>query len=679
MQNPQKSLFSLLLVTLSCSNYFINSAFGNAEVRALMEIKSSLDPENKYLSSWTADGDPCGGAFEGVACNEHRKVANISLQGKGLAGKVPAAVAELKCLSGLYLHYNSLSGGIPKEIANLTELTDLYLNVNNLTGIIPPQIGSMASLQVLQLCCNHLTGTIPTEMGFLKKLSVLALESNKLSGQIPSNLGDLLLLKRLYLSFNLLSGPIPLTLANLPSLQVLDLQNNSLSGVVPSGLRKMNEGFNFGNNPGLCGNGFSYLRNCTPWDNLNNDITRNNSSAITTNKTFPANIPQSAAFPLPCTKSHCAKSSSSKLPQIGIVAGAAVLAATIITALVFVAIFRRRRRKQKISNKSDSCDEILSVDRGAKDFYKRSPSPLVSLEYSKGWDPPSLDSGFRFNSEEVESATQHFSEGNLLGRSKFSAVYKGMLKDGTTVAIKSINKTSCKAEEDEFLRGLRLLDTMRHENLVRLKGFCWSNARGECFLIYEFATKGNLSRYLDVEDDCSDVLDWPTRVSIITGIAKGIEYLHRDEGNKPPMVHQNISVEKVLLDQNYKPLILDSGLLKLLADDVVYSALKVSAALGYMAPEYITTGRFTEKSDVYAYGVIILQLLCGRRKLSGPTRTAAESGPLEEFIDPKLAGGFSRNGAARLTRIALDCTNEIPESRPSMVSVVQELTGSIDD
>ena len=134
----------ILLLLLSSSSL---SVTGNAELSALMEIKASLDPGNKRLSSWTADGDPCGGAFEGVACNEHRKVANISLQGKGLAGKVPAALSELKCLSGLYLHYNSLTGQIPPEIANLTELTDLYLNVNHLTGQIPPQIGSMASLQ----------------------------------------------------------------------------------------------------------------------------------------------------------------------------------------------------------------------------------------------------------------------------------------------------------------------------------------------------------------------------------------------------------------------------------------------------------------------------------------------------------------------------------------------------
>lgn len=133
-----------LLVALCC----LPAAYGNAELRALMEIKLSLDPHNNHLSSWTDGGDPCSsGSFEGVACNEHRKVSNISLQGKGLDGKVSPAVAELKCLSGLYLHYNSLTGEIPKEIANLTELTDLYLDVNNLTGAIPPEIGGMTSLQ----------------------------------------------------------------------------------------------------------------------------------------------------------------------------------------------------------------------------------------------------------------------------------------------------------------------------------------------------------------------------------------------------------------------------------------------------------------------------------------------------------------------------------------------------
>lgn len=133
----------LLFLGFSCLNY----ACANAELRALMEIKASLDPENRLLSSWTSDGDPCSGSFEGVVCNEHHKVGNISLPAKGLTGKLSPALAELKCMSGLYLHYNNLNGEIPRELGNLTELTELYLDFNNLTGSIPHEIGKMASLQ----------------------------------------------------------------------------------------------------------------------------------------------------------------------------------------------------------------------------------------------------------------------------------------------------------------------------------------------------------------------------------------------------------------------------------------------------------------------------------------------------------------------------------------------------
>ncbi|CAA0815247.1 Leucine-rich repeat protein kinase family protein [Striga hermonthica] len=334
------------------------------------------------------------------------------------------------------------------------------------------------------------------------------------------------------------------------------------------------------------------------------------------------------------------------------------------------------------------------MDR-TKDLNDRSPSSLDRC--MSVWDPSSIgpdsngsfdsgahQGGSRYNLEEVESATQHFSEVNLMGKSKFCGVYRGILKDGSVVAVKCIGKTTCKSEEEEFLRGLSLLNSLKHENLVELKGFCRSTARGECFLIYDFAPGGTLSRYLESDvvgsntgTSTGTVLDWKTRVSIIHGIAKGVRYLHSNETNKPPIIHQNISVEKVLLDQYLNPLILDAGLLRLLADDVVYSALKASAALGYMAPEYVTTGRFTEKSDVYAYGVIIFQLLCGKTKLPGSTRAAAEAGKFEEFIDPKLKGDFSETQARLLTRIALDCTNEDPESRPSMASVVRELKNEV--
>ncbi|CAL5359921.1 hypothetical protein CsSME_00050254 [Camellia sinensis var. sinensis] len=668
---------SAFLLFLALSG--VETVCGNAELRALMEIKSFLDPENKCLSSWTSDGDPCSGTFVGVACNDHRKVANISLPGKGLSGKVSPAVAELKCLSGLYLHYNSLTGEIPKEIANLTELTDLYLNENDLYGTIPPEIGDMASLQVLDLCCNQLTGHIPTKMGSLNKLGVLSLQNNRLDGSIPTSLGNLGMLKTLYLSFNQLSGPIPESLADIPHLEVLAVENNTLSGIVPPDLKRLNEGFNCKNNPGLCGVGFSSLRVCLPWDDLSIQVEPFKPKS---NATAPESVPLSASFQAHCNHTHC--SGSSKLAQVAIVVGAITVTAMLIIG-GFLIFIRYRRRKQKIGNTFDTSDGQLSTADQAKEFCMRTASPLVCLEYRNGWDPladthdgngvsQEFPPGFKFNLEDVESATQYFSEVNLLGKSNFCAVYKGILKDGSIVAVKSINVTCCKSEEAEFMKGLRLLTSLKHENLVKLRGFCYSKGRGECFLIYDFASKGNLSQYLDVQDGSSHVLDWPTRVSIINGIAKGISYLHRSEASKLGMVHQNISVEKVLIDEKFDPLISDSGLLKLLADDVVFSAVKVSAALGYMAPEYITTGRFTEKSDVYAFGVIILQILSGKSKLTNLIRLAAESCRLEDLIDPNLRGNFFDSEATKLTKISLACTHELPEQRPAMEEVIEELS-----
>ncbi|KAJ9147776.1 hypothetical protein P3X46_029898 [Hevea brasiliensis] len=661
--------YPYLLVSLLFALATLQRVCGNTELRALMELKSALDPTNKFLNSWTSDGDPCRGTFEGVACNEHRKVANISLQGKGLSGTVSPAVAELKCLSGLYLHYNSLSGEIPKQLANLTELSDLYLNVNNLSGSIPPEIVGMASLQVLELCCNQLTGIIPKEMGSLKWLTVLALQYNRLTDQIPASLGNLGMLRRLDLGFNRLFGPIPPRVANAPQLQVLDVRNNSLSGMVPSALQRLKGGFHFENNKDLCGSGFQKLRACTPFDNVN--INQVEPLGPIKNNTTSNNMPASAIFHVPSNQTNCSK--SSKFPQLAIVAG--VITATVIP-----------RKKQKIGNTSESSVGRLSIDQ-AKEFHRGGASPLVSLEYSNGWDPLGVcrngigifaDSlnDFRFNLEEIESATRCFSEVNLLGKSSFSSVYQGILRDGSVVEVRSINITSCKSEEDEFVKGLNLLTSLRHENLVRLRGFCCSRGRGEYFLIYDFAAKGDLSKYLDIEDGSNHVLDWSTRASIINGIANGIEYLHSSEANKSAIIHRRISVEKVLLDQHFNPMIADSGLPKLLADDIVFSTIKISAAMGYLAPEYVTTGHFTEKSDIYAFGVIILQILSGKQMLTNTMRAAAASCRYEDFIDSNLKGNFSESEAAKLAKIALACTQELPEHRPTMEAVIQELNKS---
>lgn len=608
-----------------------------------------------------------------------------------------------------------------------------------------------------------MTGSIPRELGSLKKLSVLALQSNKLTGAIPASLGDLNALERLDLSFNRLFGSVPGKLAAPPLLRVLDIRNNSLSGNVPPGnesdslivrrnseleecsyeilatwsskrtlcicfdyicvvfliwvyvflysfvpiltvLKRFNEGFAFENNLGLCGAEFSSLKSC---DGTAPEEPKPYSATVTG---FPTrDIPESANLRLPCNGTDC--NALPKSHQGSILVGLVV--STIALSAISILLFTHyRRRKQKLSTAYEMSDTRLNTVGGGG-FRKNNGSPLASLEYSNGWDPLSdnrnlsvfaqeVIQSFRFNLEEVETATQYFSEVNLLGRSNFSATYKGILRDGSAVAIKRFSKTSCKSEEPEFLKGLNMLASLKHENLARLRGFCCSRGRGECFLIYDFAPNGNLLSYLDLKDGDAHVLDWSTRVSIAKGIAKGmvfmpsqflsvldslclilvyafnvcvvgIAYLHSYKGNKPALVHQNISAEKVLIDQRYNPLLSNSGLHTLLTNDIVFSALKDSAAMGYLAPEYTTTGRFTEKSDVYAFGVLVFQIISGKQKVTNLVRLGTEACRFHDYIDPNLQGRFFEYEATKLARIAWLCTHESPIERPSVEAVVHEL------
>ncbi|CAL9006863.1 unnamed protein product [Prunus brigantina] len=676
-------IFSILLLLLFPSLCFSSLT----ELPALMAMKASLDPQDQFLTSWTPHSEPCSGAFEGVACNEQGLVTNISLQGKGLWGQIPPAVGGLKSLTGLYLHFNALSGKIPKEIARLNQLSDLYLNVNNLSGGIPREIGNMPNLQVLQLCYNKLTGGLPTQLGDLKRLNVLAVQSNQLTGAIPASLGELGTLTRLDLSFNSFFGPIPERLAHAPMLQVLDVRSNSLSGSIPPALKRLNGGFQYENNPSLCGVGFFGLKVCTATTTRNPNKPQPFEPGNFSAKNLPDSptareIPESANLDSNCSQTHCSRASKSQ--QIGIVFGViGVIAALAVSGLFTFSWYRRR--KQKIGSSLDTSDSRLSTDQ-AKEVYKKNASPLINLEYSNGWDPLAKGSAgysqevlesFMLNLEEVERATQSFSEGNLLRKSNFSAVYKGILRDGSVVAINCISKTSCKPDEAEFLKGLKILPSLKHENLVRLRGFCCSKGRGEWFLIYDFVPNESLLQYLDIKVGSGEVLEWSTRVSIITGIAKGIGYLHGSMGNKPVIVHQTISAEKVLIDSHYNPLLSDSGLHKLLADDIVFSMLKASAAMGYLAPEYTITGRFTAKSDIYAFGMIVFQILSGKRKITQVNRQGAEAGRFEDFIDANLEGNFSESEATKLGRLALLCTQESPSYRPSIENVVKELSGFI--
>lgn len=291
-------------------------------------------------------------------------------------------------------------------------------------------------------------------------------------------------------------------------------------------MQRLREGFQGANNQGLCGDGFSTLKACNK-DTIFG-VSQISAPNISINRIPPITFPKPVNTHLHCNQTPCSKSRS--FLHLVIAASVTTTVITLISSGLFIFV-RYRRQRQRVRNTSDYSEGQRSPYQ-PKEFY-RSSSPLVNLEYYyDGWD--SLADGqnesglsleylnrFRFNIDEIESATQHLSEANLLSKSKFSAVYKGVHRDGSLVAIISISVTCCKTEEGEFLKGLSLLTSLRHENIVKMRGFCYSRSRGEWFFVYDFATRGNLSQYLDKEDGSAHVIEWSKRVSIIKGIAKG--------------------------------------------------------------------------------------------------------------------------------------------------------------
>lgn len=285
----------------------------------------------------------------------------------------------------------------------------------------------------------------------------------------------------------------------------------------------MRGGFLYINNPGLCGTEFPNLVTCKSLFDPSKPEPFEPGNIST--EGLPASVKPNDEK---CSdESNCRKSMQySRMALVFGVVGI-IFASTISGLSIFV---WHRRQNQKIRSTNDACNSQVSG---------KNVAPLISLEYSNGWDPLAKGSStysqeilesFIFNLDEVERATQCFSELNLLGKSNMSGIYRGILRDGSVVVVKSINKTSCKSDETEFLKGLKILTSLKHENLVRLRGFCCSKSWGECFLVYDFASNGNLLQYLDLQKGDTKILEWSTRVSIIYGIARGqfIYFLFND-------------------------------------------------------------------------------------------------------------------------------------------------------
>ncbi|CAH9073017.1 unnamed protein product [Cuscuta europaea] len=287
-----------------------------------------------------------------------------------------------------------------------------------------------------------------------------------------------------------------------------------------------------------------------------------------------------------------------------------------------------------------------------------------------------------FTFADLVAATENFNQEYFLGEGGFGKVYKGRLVDtGQVVAIKQLDRNGCQGIR-EFVVEVLTLSMADHPNLVKLIGYC---AEGDQrLLVYEFMPLGSLEDHLYDRRSSRKFLDWNTRMKIAAGAARGLEYLH--DKMKPPVIYRDLKCSNILLGEDYLPKLSDFGLAKVgPLGDKTHVSTRVMGTYGYCAPDYAMTGQLTFKSDIYSFGVVLLELLTGRRAIDN-TRPTAEQNlvawarPLfkdrkkfPQMADPALKGQFPTRGLYQALAIAAMCVQEQPNMRPLVADIVTAL------
>jgi len=315
-------------------------------------------------------------------------------------------------------------------------------------------------------------------------------------------------------------------------------------------------------------------------------------------------------------------------------------------------------------------------------FWRRSPT---KAEQSSGPDYNNEAEGMEIvdtmliDLSTLRAATGDFAEGNKLGEGEFGAVYKGVLPDGDEIAVKRMSK-SLSQGVDELANELAVVAKLKHKNLVSLVGVCLEQQ--ERLLVFEFVPNRSLDLVI-FDTEKRKRLDWGKRYSIIDGIARGLQYLHEDSQLK--VVHRDLKASNILLDGNMSPKISDFGLARIFSREQTHAVTNhLVRTYGYMAPEYRMRGHYSVKSDVFSFGVLVLEIVTGRSNNCCSDSQRSEdlltwmwehwmAGTALEMVDPALNGCFSEDEVRRCIHIGLLCVQENPGDRPVMASVVMTL------
>ncbi|KAF7013595.1 hypothetical protein CFC21_027665 [Triticum aestivum] len=565
----------------------------------------------------------------------------LILSGNKFSGQIPSTIGNLSRLNKLYLHNNELTGNIPATLGNCKQLYMLELYFNSLEGPIPSELFSSTTLIGLDLSNNYLTGSIPLQIGALLQLLRLDISFNKLSGQVPLTFGECVQLSSLRLRSNMLTGSIPRSFSNLKSIEQIDLSQNSLVGKIPEFFANMDYlqqlylSMNYFEGPIPTGGIF---QNHSAVNLEGNDELC--ASAATTLYQFPV-----------CTTTSAVGSKKNALLLVKVIPPVAI---ALISFIYFVVTLLKRRQAETITCYKETMKKISYGD--------------------------------------IVKATNWLSPINKISSSRTGSIYIGRFEfDTDLVAIKLFHLEENGAH-DSFATECEVLRNTRHRNLVKAVTVCSTvDLENNEFkaIVFDFMANGSLDMWVHPKlhnNSPKRVLSLGQRLRIAMDVALALDYMHNQL--TPPLIHCDLKPGNVLLDYDMTARVGDFGSARFLSstpgspEDLV----GVEGTIGYIAPEYCMGYKVSPGCDVYGFGILLLEMLTGRRPTDAMFTgglslhklvSSAFPGRLREVLDPHLSHEqqracdrvLMRRYMVPLVEVGLLCSTESPKDRPGMGEV----------
>ncbi|GJN00720.1 hypothetical protein PR202_ga17919 [Eleusine coracana subsp. coracana] len=604
---------------------------------------------------------------------ETLRLGLVDLSGNRLSGPIPDTFSNLTQLRRLMLHHNRLSGAIPPSLGDCLNLEILDLSYNGLQGPIPAYVAALNSLKLyLNLSNNHLDGPLPIELSKMDMILALDLSVNRLSGTIPSQLGGCVALEYLNLSGNALHGALPSSVAALPFLRSIDVSHNALSGPLPASLQASTS-----------------IREA--------DFSYNNFSGV---------IPDAGGGGvLGSLSADAFRGNPGLCGRHGIIAACEANSKR----------GRRHRRRRPLVSVAVGIVACVSLMLCAVGYRsgRRNGSSMMRLVDAENTNPTTTTTEReeypRISYRELSDATAGFAPERLIGSGRFGRVYEGTLRDGATrVAVKVLDpKGGCGGEVSRsFKRECEVLRRTRHRNLVRVITTCSTDSFNA--LVLPLMRNGSLEDRLhpplgDDDEGGGGGLRFGQIMAVVGDVAEGMAYMHHYAPVK--VVHCDLKPSNVLLDDGMRAVISDFGIAKLVlaggvgggeassASDEAAPCNSITGLLqgsvGYIAPEYGLGGHPSTQGDVYSFGVMLLELITGKR----PTDVIFQEGlTLHDWVrrhyphdvaavvahapwrGRELPQPAADVAVVELIELGLVCTQHSPALRPTMVDVCHEIT-----